>query len=130
MTLMINDWRRRWGQGDFPFLWAQLPNFKKRSDDPNAISVWAHTRESMAKTLWLPNTGMATTIDIGEARDIHPKNKQDVGTRQRVFEDRIELMIEKLTAFCKAAFVHRSTTGYQKPSLITSRHSLNYVMTA
>ncbi len=81
LTIMINDWRRRWGQGDFPFLWAQLPNFKKRNDDPNAVSVWAHTRESMAKTLWLPNTGMATTIDIGEARDIHPKNKQDVGRR-------------------------------------------------
>jgi len=81
LDLMINDWRRRWGQGDFPFLWAQLPNYKKRSDDPNALSVWAHTRESMAKTLWLPNTGMATTIDIGEARDIHPKNKQDVGKR-------------------------------------------------
>ena len=81
LTLMIHDWRRRWGQGDFPFLWAQLPNFKKRNDDPNALSVWAHTRESMAKTLWLPNTGMATTIDIGEARDIHPKNKQDVGKR-------------------------------------------------
>jgi len=81
LDLMINDWRRRWGQGDFPFLWAQLPNFKKRNDDPNALSVWAHTRESMAKTLWLPNTGMATTIDIGEARDIHPKNKQDVGKR-------------------------------------------------
>jgi len=81
LDLMINDWRRRWGQGDFPFLWAQLPNYKKRSDDPNALSVWAHTRESMAKTLWLPNTGMATTIDIGEARDIHPRNKQDVGRR-------------------------------------------------
>ena len=81
LSLMINDWRRRWGQGDFPFLWSQLPNFKKRSDDPNAVSVWAHTRESMAKTLALPNTGMATTIDIGEARDIHPKNKQDVGKR-------------------------------------------------
>jgi len=81
LDLMINDWRRRWGQGDFPFLWAQLPNYKKRSDDPNAPSVWAHTRESMAKTLWLPNTGMATTIDIGEARDIHPRNKQDVGRR-------------------------------------------------
>ena len=81
LDLMINDWRRRWGQGDFPFLWVQLPNFKKRSDDPNAVSVWAHTRESMAKALRLPNTGMATTIDIGEARDIHPKNKQDVGRR-------------------------------------------------
>ena len=81
LPMMINDWRRRWGQGDFPFLWAQLPNFKAVNPDPNATSIWAHTRESMAKTLSLPNTGMATTIDIGEARDIHPKNKQDVGRR-------------------------------------------------
>ena len=79
--MMINDWRRRWGQGDFPFLFVQLPNFKAVNLDPNAVSVWAHTRESMAKTLALPNTGMATTIDIGEAKDIHPKNKQDVGRR-------------------------------------------------
>jgi len=81
LPLMINDWRRRWGQGDFPFLWVQLPNFKARNDDPNAVSAWAHMRESMARTLSLPNTGMATTIDIGEAGDIHPKNKQDAGAR-------------------------------------------------
>ena len=81
LPLMINDWRRRWRQGDFPFLWVQLPNFKTRSDDPNAVSAWAHMRESMAGTLALPNTGMATTIDIGEAKDIHPKNKQDAGAR-------------------------------------------------
>jgi sialate O-acetylesterase len=81
LPLMINDWRRRWGQGDFPFLWVQLPNFKTRNADPNAASAWAHMRESMAGTLSLPNTGMATTIDIGEAKDIHPKNKQDAGAR-------------------------------------------------
>ena len=78
--MMINDWRRRWGQGDFPFLWAQLPNFKAVNPDPTQ-RAFGRTRESMAKTLSLPNTGMATTIDIGEARDIHPKNKQDVGRR-------------------------------------------------
>lgn len=81
LPMMINDWRRRWGQGDFPFLFVQLPNFKEVNLDPNAESIWAHTRESMAKALALPNTGMATTIDIGEAKDIHPKNKQDVGRR-------------------------------------------------
>ena len=81
LPLLINDWRRRWGQGDFPFLWVQLPNFKTRNDDPNAASAWAHMRESMAGTLAIPNTGMATTIDIGEAKDIHPKNKQDAGAR-------------------------------------------------
>jgi sialate O-acetylesterase len=81
LPMMINDWRRHWGQGDFPFLFVQLPNFKAVNPDPNAPSIWAYTRESMAKTLVLPNTGMATTIDIGEAKDIHPKNKQDVGRR-------------------------------------------------
>ena len=88
LPLMINDWRRRWGQGDFPFLWVQLPNFKTRNDDPNAVSAWAHMRESMAGTLALPNTGMATTIDIGEAKDIHPKNKQDAGARWRIGRSR------------------------------------------
>jgi hypothetical protein len=81
LPLLIADWRARWRQGDFPFFWVQLPNFKKRSDDPGAVSAWAFIRESMAKCLTVPNTGMAITIDIGEAGNIHPKNKQDVGFR-------------------------------------------------
>ena len=81
LPLLVKDWRQRWGQGDFPFLWVQLPNFKARTSDPNLVSTWALTRESMLLSLTLPVSGMAVTIDVGEARDIHPKNKQDVGDR-------------------------------------------------
>jgi sialate O-acetylesterase len=71
---MIQDWRNRWGQGDFPFLFVQLANFKSNQ-------WWPVLRESQTETLRLRNTGMAVTIDIGESTDIHPKNKQDVGKR-------------------------------------------------
>lgn len=81
LPLLIRDWRKRWDQGAFPFYFVQLPNFKARSDDPGAESAWAVMRESMAETLKVPRTAMAITIDVGEARDIHPKNKQAVGQR-------------------------------------------------
>ncbi|MGC1272464.1 MAG: sialate O-acetylesterase [Planctomycetaceae bacterium] len=77
---MITDWRARWGQGDFPFLFVQLANFRQRKDQP-AESDWAELREAQSMTLELPKTGQAVTIDIGEAGDIHPTNKQDVGKR-------------------------------------------------
>jgi sialate O-acetylesterase len=81
LPLLIQDWRKRWGQGDFPVYWVQLPNFKERKDDPGETSAWAVIRESMAACLRVPNTGMAVTIDVGEAKNIHPKNKQAVGKR-------------------------------------------------
>jgi sialate O-acetylesterase len=71
---MIEDWRNRWGEGDFPFLFVQLANYKSNQ-------WWPVLRESQAETLRLRNTGMALAIDIGESNDIHPKNKQDVGKR-------------------------------------------------
>jgi sialate O-acetylesterase len=71
---MIEDWRNRWGEGDFPFLFVQLANYKSNQ-------WWPVLRESQTETLRLRNTGMAVTIDIGESNDIHPKNKQDVGKR-------------------------------------------------
>ncbi len=77
---LINDWRRNWGQGDFPFLFVQLPNFMEAKQQPSE-SNWALLREAQLKTLALPNTGMAVTIDIGEWNDIHPLNKKDVGER-------------------------------------------------
>ena len=77
---MIRAWRDRWNQGNFPFLFVQLANFMPIQPDP-AESAWAELREAQLMALSLPNTGMATIIDIGEARDIHPKNKQDVGKR-------------------------------------------------
>ncbi|MDB6151552.1 MAG: hypothetical protein JWL90_5 [Chthoniobacteraceae bacterium] len=81
LPLMINDWRARWQQGDFPFGFVQLPNFMARSAEPGTPSGWAAVRESMLKTLALPNTGMSVNMDIGEANDIHPKNKQEIGRR-------------------------------------------------
>jgi sialate O-acetylesterase len=77
---MITNWRERWDIGDFPFLFVQLANFMERKS-PQPDSDWAFLRESQAMTLELPKTGMATIIDIGEADDIHPRNKKDVGER-------------------------------------------------
>jgi sialate O-acetylesterase len=79
--LMINDWRKRWGMGDFPFYFVQLASFNADNGTSKKGSTWAELREAQTKTLSLPNTGMAVTTDIGNATDIHPKNKQDVGKR-------------------------------------------------
>ncbi len=77
---MIKNWRNDWGQGKFPFLFVQLANFRAVNPQPSE-SDWAELREAQLMTLALPNSGMAVIIDIGEADDIHPKNKQDVGKR-------------------------------------------------
>ncbi|MCW3106337.1 MAG: 9-O-acetylesterase [Segetibacter sp.] len=76
---MIKDWRQRWGY-DFPFLFVQLAGYQPNEPEPGDYS-WAHVREAQFKTLSMPNTGMATAIDIGEEKNIHPKNKQDVAHR-------------------------------------------------
>ncbi len=77
---MIRDWRERWNVGEFPFLFVQLANFMAEDDQP-AESDWAVLRESQSATLAVPNTAQAVIIDIGDAADIHPRNKQDVGLR-------------------------------------------------
>lgn len=77
---MIEDWRKSWGQGAFSFYFVQLANFMEPTADP-VESEWAELREAQTMTLALPKTGMAVIIDIGEAKDIHPRNKQDVGKR-------------------------------------------------
>ncbi|MEM6260123.1 MAG: sialate O-acetylesterase [Planctomycetota bacterium] len=78
---MINDWRELWGQGEFPFLFVQLANYRQPTDKV-VDTDWAHLRDAQLNTLrQVKNTGMAVTIDIGEANNIHPKNKQDVGKR-------------------------------------------------
>lgn len=80
MPLMIKDWRNRWGY-EFPFYMVQLANYMQRQPEPKESS-WAELREAQLLTAQhLENTGMATIIDIGEANDIHPKNKQEVGRR-------------------------------------------------
>lgn len=77
---MIQDWRKQFNQGDLPFIFVQLANYMAEKNQP-ANSDWAELREAQAMALQLPNTNMATAIDIGEANDIHPKNKLDVGKR-------------------------------------------------
>lgn len=75
---MIGDWRKNFGQGDFPFLFVQLAPFRYNGQDVrNCAELW----EAQLKTLSVPNTGMAVTTDIGDVKDIHPKNKQEVGRR-------------------------------------------------
>jgi len=79
--VMIRAWREVWGRPDLPFHFVQLANFRKVEPQPGD-SAWAELRDAQQHTLrTVPHTGMAVTIDIGEAGDIHPKNKQDVGRR-------------------------------------------------
>jgi sialate O-acetylesterase len=79
--LMIRSWRDEWAQGEFPFYWVQLADYRDEKPEP-AESDWAELREAQTMTLKaLPNTGEAVIIDLGEAQDIHPRNKQDVGKR-------------------------------------------------
>jgi len=78
--LMIRNWRTSWGEGDFPFYFVQLANWQPVKDQPGE-SEWAELREAQTMTLKEPQTGMAVIIDIGDAKDIHPRNKTDVGHR-------------------------------------------------
>lgn len=78
---LIEEWRREWGQGDFPFYWVQLADFNAETDDPGADSKWARLREAQTQTLRLPRTGQAVAIDVGEGRDIHPRDKHSVAAR-------------------------------------------------
>ncbi len=86
---LIVDWRRNWRQEDFPFLIVQLANFGQVLNEPGH-SAWAELREAQQKaTTALANVGLAVTIDIGNALDIHPTNKQEVGRRLGLAAERI-----------------------------------------
>ena len=79
--MMISNWRDEWGEGDFPFYWVQLADFGNEKPEPSE-SGWAELREAQTMTMSkLPNTGEAVIIDIGEGKDIHPRNKVTVGQR-------------------------------------------------
>lgn len=112
---MITDWRRQWGQGDFPFYFVQLANFMKAEAEP-VPSAWAELRDAQRGALSLPNTGMAVAIDIGEAEDIHPKNKQEVGKRLA------------LIALAKTYGVKVAYTGpvYQSAKIESGRVKINF----
>lgn len=81
LALLIKDWRRMFNDPSMPFYFVQLSSWNANNGNSNKGSEWAELRESQAKTLSVPNTGMAVTIDVGDAADIHPANKQDVGLR-------------------------------------------------
>jgi sialate O-acetylesterase len=72
---LIRNWRAKWALGDFPFLFVQLANFEAGS------GVWPELRQAQSMALSLPKTAMAVTTDIGQADDVHPRNKQEVGRR-------------------------------------------------
>jgi sialate O-acetylesterase len=74
METLIKSWRKQWGEGDFPFYFVQLAALDNNSNKPEV-------REAQAKALSVPNTAMAVTIDIGDQKLVHPKNKQDLGDR-------------------------------------------------
>ena len=77
---LIEQWRKEWGQGDFSFYWVQLADFKPEQSTPGD-SDWAELRETQTKTQSLTHTGQAVIIDLGEGKDIHPRNKHDVASR-------------------------------------------------
>ena len=79
-SLMIRQWRQEWQQGDFPFYWVQLPNFKTGQPAGQDLG-WVEVREAQTQTLKLTNTAQIVTIDQGEENDIHPKRKHEVAAR-------------------------------------------------
>lgn len=83
MQALIGGWRSVWNEGDFPlyFYFVQLADFQKPNDNPAGGDGWARIRDAQRQSLTIPHTGMAVITDIGEANDIHPRNKQDVGAR-------------------------------------------------
>jgi len=78
--LLVEDWRQHWARTELPFYFCQLANFYEKATVPGDNDL-AELREAQSMTLRLPHTGQAVLIDIGEANDIHPRNKKDAGER-------------------------------------------------
>ncbi|MCH2208766.1 MAG: sialate O-acetylesterase [Lentisphaerales bacterium] len=78
---LIEGWRQAWGQDKFYFYWCQLAQFKPINENPIGEDGWVTVCNNQRLTLELPDTGMAVLNDVGEAKDIHPKNKMDAGKR-------------------------------------------------
>jgi len=115
---MIQQWRKQWGVGDFPFLFAQLANFHAAEPEPGNAN-WPLLRESQSAALNLLNTAQAVITDIGDATDIHPRNKQDVGYRLALGARRFAYG-EKTLVYCGPTFeamkVNPATEGSGRPA--------------
>jgi sialate O-acetylesterase len=81
LPLLVQDWRTAWGRDTLPFIWAQLPGYGRRTEQPVETSGWALIRDAMRRSLAVPHTAMSVNLDLGEETDLHPKNKQEVGRR-------------------------------------------------
>ncbi len=116
LPTMIRAWRERWGEGNFPFGIVQLPNYRDQKLEP-ADEAWSHVREAQRRTaLQTSNTGLIVTIDIGEAHDIHPKNKLDLGKRMARWA-LVDVYGRKLT---------KSGPMFRKATIVGSRMILTF----
>lgn len=106
LPALINDWRAKWGMGNQPFLFVQLPNFME-VDYALGESNWAQMRQSQLQTLKVNNTGMAVGIDVGEWNDIHPLNKKPIGERLALWAERLAYGDKKVV--CSGP-IYRSAT--------------------
>ena len=98
---LIEGWRNRWGQGDFPFLIVQLANFDVTRGRPAQIvgGGWPELRAAQARVVRkLPNVGLAVTIDVGDAKTIHPANKAEVGRRLALLAEKMAYGREVVSA--------------------------------
>lgn len=110
LTALIADWRSHFGQKELPFVYAQLPNFMEAKPEPTE-SNWAQLRESQAKALSVPITGMAVTIDAGEWNDIHPLNKKVIGVRLAKLAGRLAYNDKKMVAEAPVVKLVRVVNG-------------------
>ncbi|MFD1631733.1 sialate O-acetylesterase [Pseudopedobacter beijingensis] len=109
LPALIKDWRSVWKQGDFPFLYVQLPNYGAYSLNVQE-SNWASLREAQLKTLSVPNTGMVVTIDVGEEKDLHPKNKWEIGKRLAIAAQKVAYGNNKIV-FSGPVYKEMKVTG-------------------
>ncbi len=105
---MIRGWRAAFDQGELPFYFVQLPNYEQPSDPTGKL--WAQLREAQAAALAVPGTGMAVTIDVGDAKDLHPPNKGDVGRRLALLA-RAQVYGEKIVAESPRAIAFERAPG-------------------
>lgn len=98
LKTLINNWRQKWGEGNLPFIVAQLPNFMEAQPEPTE-SNWALLRESQMKATELPNTGVEVNIDLGEWNDIHPLDKKDVAERLALLAQKLAYNDKNIVAF-------------------------------